>query len=383
MTLSEFIRLHKEEIMQKWETFAKTVPVAKNFSQKILRNHISMLLDFIADDIATGQTALEQTNKSQGQGETDSAEGGGITHGDVRFLDGFDVIEMSAEFRALRASVLKLWQQHCTITEGSFDEAERFNEAIDQLQMESLLQYNNAINQARALLLGTLVHDMRNPLGAVSNSVELLKVIGKMDDEQLQLVEQIGRSTSTVAKLVSDLIDATRLHLGRGVPLKRASMEMGESISRAVAEANAMQPTREIIVRTEGNLQGEWDGSRIAQVLSNLVGNALQHGSPDTPIEVAARENSGGVSLSVHSKGTPIATYALATVFDPLTRGEEEEQEKSSSTSLGLGLFISKEIVAAHGGKIDVTSTEEDGTTFVAWLPRSFHTPKGGASSAR
>lgn len=383
MTLSEFIRLHKEEITQKWETFAKTVPVAKNFSRKSLRNHISMLLDFIADDIGTGQTASEQTNKSQGHGETDSAEGGGITHGDARFLDGFDVVEMSSEFRALRASVLKLWQQHCTITEESFDDAERFNEAIDQLQMESLLQYNNAINQARTLLLGTLVHDMRNPLGAASNSVELLKMTGNLDDEQLQLVEQIGRSTSTVTKLVGDLIDATRLHLGRGVPLKRAPMEMGESISRAVAEANAMQPTREIIVKTEGNLQGEWDGSRIAQVLSNLVGNALQHGSPDTPIEVAARGNSEGVSLSVHSKGTPIATHALATVFDPLTRGEEEEQEKSRSMSLGLGLFISKEIIAAHGGKINVTSTEEDGTTFVAWLPRSFHTPKDGTSSAR
>lgn len=383
MTLSEFIRLHKEEITQKWETFAKTVPVAKELSRKSLRNHISMLLDFIADDIATGQTASEQANKSQGQGVTDSAEGGGITHGDARFLDGFDVVEMSSEFRALRASVLKLWQQHCTITEESFDDAERFNEAIDQLQMESLLQYNNAINQARALLLGTLVHDMRNPLGAASNSVELLKMTGNLDDEQLQLVEQIGRSTSTVTKLVGDLIDATRLHLGKGVPLKRAPMEMGESIKRAVAEANAMQPTREIIVETEGNLQGEWDGSRIAQVLSNLVGNALQHGSPDTPIEVAARGNSESVSLSVHSKGTPIATHALATVFDPLTRGEEEEQKKSSSTSLGLGLFISKEIVAAHGGKIDVTSTEEDGTTFVVWLPRSFHTPKDGSSSAR
>lgn len=371
MTLSEFMRLHKEEIMQEWEDFAGTIPVTRNASIKSLRNHVSELLDFIAADIETGQTALQQTDKSQGQGETDSGDGGGITHGNVRFVEGFDVVEMSSEFRALRASVLKQWQKECTITKEAFDEAERFNEAIDQLQMESLVQYDKAINHARGLLLGTLVHDMRNPLGAASNAIELLKVIGKLDDEQMKLVGLIGRSTSTVAKLVGDLIDATRLHLGRGVPLKRAPMEMGESIRLAVAEAKASQPAREIIVTTEGNLEGEWDSSRIAQVLSNLVGNALQHGSTDTSIEVTASGNSEGVSLSVHNDGAPIATNAIATVFDPLTRGENAPQERSNSTSLGLGLFISKEIVAAHGGKIDVTSTEEEGTTFVAWLPRS------------
>ena len=356
--------------MQEWEKFARTVPAAKNMCQKSLRNHISQLLDFIAADIETQQTTREQTEKAQGQGKTDSGEGGGITHGDVRFIDGFDVVEMTSEFRALRASVVKQWKLHCSITEEAFDETERFNEAIDQLQMESLIQYDKAINHARGLLLGTLIHDMRNPLGAVSNAVEMMKMIGKLDDQQLELIQQIGRSTTTVAKLVGDLIDATRLHLGKGVPLNRVPMEMGDSIHRAVAEAKAMQPTREIVVKTEGNLQGEWDTSRISQVLSNLVGNALQHGAPLTPIEVAASGNFEGVNLTVHNQGTPISTNVLPTVFDPLTRGEEEPDEKTKSTSLGLGLFISKQIIIAHGGKIDVTSTEKEGTTFAAWLPR-------------
>ena len=119
-------------------------------------------------------------------------------------------------------------------------------------------------------------------------------------------------------------------------------------------------------------MQGHWDPRRLGQLLQNLIGNALQHGARKGQVTLSLSGDASDVTLRVHNLGLPIAQDAIATLFDPLVRSPSEDiTQPGTSTSLGLGLFIIKEVVDAHKGSIDVTSTEAEGTTFTVVLPRN------------
>ncbi|MEZ0259806.1 MAG: ATP-binding protein [Alphaproteobacteria bacterium] len=372
MKLADFILSRKQQIMQEWEDFAGTILPNAGMDSQALRDHVGYLLDFIAKDMNSYQSSLEQSDKAQGLGEKEGGkrDSAAEIHAAVRFEEGFDLVQIASEFRALRASVIKLWSKQRNKAEDDYDEVSRFNESIDQILQEGLKRYNEVEQRARTLFLGMLVHDMRNPLGAISNAVELFKVIDNLDPTQTKIIEQIGRSNKTVIKLVSDLIDITRVRLGEGMPVSPVRMNMGTAVRHTAQEAELAAQRGRVSVETQGNLDGEWDVVRINQMLSNLIGNALQHGENNGGVKVTAREETEGVVLSVQNRGKPISAMDLPVIFNPLKRGSGEEQKKNEASSLGLGLFITKEIVEAHGGKIEVTSTVEGGTTFSAWLPR-------------
>jgi K+-sensing histidine kinase KdpD len=208
----------------------------------------------------------------------------------------------------------------------------------------------------------------------VYNSAQALVVRGKLDDEQVKLVSQIETSTSRISRLVSSLIDAVRIRLDKGMPIAPAPMDMGTAVQEAAKEVQAAHPGRTILIETSGDLEGEWDRARIGQVLSNLIGNAVLHGLKTSAIAIAAKGAGQDVMLSVHNDGA-IPADAVATVFDPLPRGEDENRIQSEKAKLDLGLFITKGIVTAHGGKITVTSSEEEGTAFTVHLPRKNSKP--------
>ena len=118
-------------------------------------------------------------------------------------------------------------------------------------------------------------------------------------------------------------------------------------------------------------LPGKWDRAKLTQVFSNLLGNAIQHGAIDSPVIVTAEGDKSGVAVSVHNEGAPIPAEIISKLFDCLFQGTSEQRAaEDNSTSLGLGLYISKEIIAAHGGTIEVQSTADAGTTFIVHLPR-------------
>ncbi len=374
MELAAFIRSKEEAIIAEWEAFAQTyLPSAAHMDRSALRDHIVALLRFIANDLESSQTERERSEKAKGQGPKDGGahDSAAETHADLRFTGGFDTVEMIAEFRALRASVIKLWRAEWAKTEtvDILPDLLRFNEAIDQVMTESLSRFTNKFNHSGSLLVGTLVHDFRGPLAAIDNSAQALVKRGKLDDEQVKLVSQIEISASSISRLVSGLIDAVRIRLDKGMQIAPAPMDIGATVQEAVKEVQAAHPDREFLIETSGDLDGEWDRARIGQVLSNLIGNAVLHGLKTSAINVAAKGAGQEVILSVHNEGA-IPPDAVATVFDPLPREADENQIQSEKARLDLGLFITKGIVTAHGGKITVTSGEQEGTTFTAHLPR-------------
>lgn len=373
MRLSEFIRQHADHIVEEWEQFARTItPAADTMDRAALRDHARAILLAAARDMETAQTASEQLAKAKGEGpeKTPSLDEAGASHGELRHTVGFDLVQMTSEFRHLRACVIRLWVGSLKAPDMAyFQDMIRFNEAIDEALAESTAAYAEQVNRSRDIFLAILGHDLRAPLQAVSMSNELLMRKTTLEGDALTCALNIKHSARHMAAMVSDLLELVRSRLGRSLPIEPAPMDLADTTRAAIAEACAANPECDPTLKIEGDTRGVWDAGRLDQLLQNLIGNALQHGSNPREVIVTLRGENDAVHLSVHNYGEPIPDEAIGTIFDPLVRSADEELGQPS-TSLGLGLFIVKEVVTAHGGTIEVSSSETDGTLFSVMLPR-------------
>ena len=375
--LPYFIRANTSTIVGEWEAFARTLtPSAEGMTPHALRDHIHQLLTFITSDMASYQTPTEQKDKSHGEKKQTQPVTAAQTHAAVRFAGGFDIGQMASEYRALRASVLKLW----TNSGPAFDAEDiadmtRFNESIDQELAESINFYTNRVAQARELAVGILGHDLRSPLQAIALSTELSLHMGQLNERQTMLSKKVLESTHRMSALISDLLDVTRARFGAGLPVVRAMMNMGTVAEQIVDEVRVIHPHRTIDLSVSGFLVGEWDKARIGQIFSNLLNNAMQYGSHSMPVRVSLNGDPKAVTLTVGNDGIQIPADKIKMIFDPLTRVVTDEDVVPTFGNLGLGLYITKEVVVAHGGTIEVTSSEEEGTIFTARLPRSQPSP--------
>jgi signal transduction histidine kinase len=171
--------------------------------------------------------------------------------------------------------------------------------------------------------------------------------------------------------MITDLIELTRVRLGAGILIKPTHICLRRVCTNVIDEMKAIHPKRTFQLEGDNEILGEWDEPRMSEVLSNLLGNAVQHGDVKSPVSVTAkRGESEEVEFSVHNEGTPIPPKLIPKLFDCLFQGSSDQRAADdNSTSLGLGLYIAKEIISAHGGTIDVQSSDGEGTTFVVRLP--------------
>jgi signal transduction histidine kinase len=374
LRLSDFIRANVEPIVREWTNFAKTrTPAADVMSSLALRDHIEDILTFVSDDLESAQTSGQQKKKSRGEGPkgTGEEQSAAESHAGLRLRDGFDIDQMLSEYRALRASVVKLWRAgRSDLDPKDFDDLTRFNEAIDQATTESCSHYTKTITRSRNLFLGILGHDLRNPIGAASMSAELMLRRGGLDAKQSVLASQIVACAFRANVILTDLLDLTRLQLGSDIPVVKEPMDLGSVGRQLVEEMRAFHPEREISFEVTGDTSGGWDKSRLGQVFSNLIGNAIAHGFRDTPVSVVVQGGDDEVRFAVQNQGSLIPVDKIHSIFDSLVQGDEGAGASQGSTHLGLGLYIAKKIVEAHGGMIEVTSSHHEGTKFVVHLPR-------------
>jgi signal transduction histidine kinase len=181
--------------------------------------------------------------------------------------------------------------------------------------------------------------------------------------------------------MIGDLLDFTGGGLGVGMPVSPAPLDLRGLCAEVVDEVRAAHPGRTVRFEPHGDLAGEWDAARLRQLVSNLLGNAVQHGGDTGPVDLAARtEGTTHVRLDVRNGGPPIPPDLLPTIFDPLVRGSAAAEPKKQRRpgSIGLGLYIAREVATAHGGTIDVASSEAEGTVFTVRLPRRPNPPPGG-----
>jgi len=373
MRLSSFLRSNAEEILTAWDEFAATVDHEGTIlDKKTLRDHAGEILLTIAKDLEQPQTDDEEVEKSRGL--TDSSSGGGDTaaeiHADTRMISGFAIDAMITEYRALRASVVRLWLKSGGETSYHDDLRDliRFNEAIDQAIAESVARYTNQTKRSTDLFIGILGHDIRNPLGTISMSAQYLVRSGQLS---ASAAETIINSVVRINSVIEHVVDFTRAQSEGVMPINPKAGNLVTQFFKIVEETRVRNPNSILRLESTGNFDGSWDEGRMGQLLSNLLANAISYGARAEPVTVRMWETREEVFFSVHNSGHPILEEDQQRIFRPLIRGSVADKlERREPGGLGLGLYICQEIVRAHGGTMALQSTQASGTSFNIKLPR-------------
>ncbi|AZF05734.1 sensor histidine kinase [Pseudomonas sp. R5-89-07] len=372
MRLADFILENLEPILQAWEDFARTLDTPGEELDSVgLRDHAEQMLRAIVTDLRTKQTRQEQIAKAQGHAPEEEQETAAEIHAMTRLMAGFTIDQMVSEYRALRTSVVSQWMRQ--VKDGTpinVDDMTRFHEAIDQALAESVASYSRAVEASRNMFLGILGHDLRTPLGAILLGADVLRHAQDAGARATKIANQIFTSVRRASQIVGDLLDLTRCQMGPGIPVKTAEIDLAPLCQRVIEEIRTFHPEAIVIFDAKTPVAGEFDGARMEQVFSNIISNAVQHGDTTRPIHVDLGIQEGLVVFTVHNSGEAIPEDVLPFIFNPMGRFSQRSAINHGPTEgLGLGLFIASEIVASHGGVIEVSSDTEHGTVFSVRMP--------------
>jgi signal transduction histidine kinase len=296
------------------------------------------------------------------------AEGGSETHvvfpgGAVAdFVDAGLVTLLQERVRALETELARQRDLEATLRAAE-DDLRRQNEELAR-----------AVHFSETFI-GMLGHDLRNPLSAITTGARLL--MRRAESERVELpARRILSSGERMGRMIDQLLDFTRIRLHGGIPLERQLVDLGVICRTATDEIEGTYGADGIDIETVGDPVGLWDGDRLTQLVSNLLGNAVAHGSKGGRVRVRVDGGAATVVLTLHNRGA-VPRDLLPHLFRPMGIGSDRKH--TGSSGLGLGLYISQQIVLAHAGTIDVTSSEQDGTEVTVRLPRSTEPALRGA----
>lgn len=324
-----------------------------------LRAHASALIDRI---VASASRAPASDARRRPRGESASSPPPARRQPRERHVEAiaphFWAHLRVATFEALGRRRVPLGAEEAALVHRIVDEA-LARRAVDG-RRERLRDEMDLVDRCIAIL----GHDLRNPLNAVASGAEVLLRRGDLTQVQQRIVSRMVSSSHRMAGIIDQLFDWTRARRG-GVPLTRAPVDLARLVSEVVGEIEAVHPARSITVRCSGAVVGSWDAERVAQALSNLVANAVSHSPATEPVTIDVVGSEGEVDITIHNGGPPIPPDVLPTIFAPFRRADG-----ARVVGLGLGLYIVCEIATAHGGRVEVRSSPEEGTTFRLILPR-------------
>jgi signal transduction histidine kinase len=287
-------------------------------------------------------------------------ENGWARSGDEAHLREVSLLQQRA--RALEGEVHRRRQLETSLREAL---------AARQVLDDELRRQNEELSRKvrfSEMFVGILGHDLRNPLSAITTAAQVLA--RRADSDRVALpAKRITNSAMRMSRMIDQLLDFTRIRLGNGIPIDRKPTNLSEICRLVVDELDIVNGSGRIRFEATGNPRGEWDGDRLGQLVSNLIGNGLAHGAQDRPVAVRIEGSGDSVVIDVHNGGA-MSAEALAALFQPFGITGEKKTH-SSSGGFGLGLYISQQIVLAHSGTIEVTSSEAEGTRIVVRLPRA------------
>jgi PAS domain S-box-containing protein len=233
----------------------------------------------------------------------------------------------------------------------------------------------------RERFIGIVSHDLRNPLNAILLSANAMMRSDRALQHHLKAVLRIANSAERMGRMIGDLLDFTRGRLGGGIPIKPRPANLLAICRQVMEELEVGNPQRQLRLRMAGDFRGEWDPDRLAQLLGNLGKNALDYSPEDIPVDFVLSDGGDTVSVEVRNGGPSIPVELLPLIFEPFRRATDGG---TPTSGLGLGLFIVQQIARSHGGRVEVCSTEAEGTRFTVVLPRSVSfSAEGSAEGVR
>ncbi len=349
--VAELLRRDKERIVQQWEREVRAeLPALAQLTRPALVDHAPELLTglaaWIEGDTAEAQRGFEaliQGHALQRLGYAVGLETLMREYAKLRFV-------IVRELLGVKAPAQSLLLLH---------------EGLDRAITAAIDRYAQRREEIRSRFISILGHDLRDPLSTVKISTDVLARGGAAPSEQQMILARMARASDRMQRMIGEVLDFARGHLGGGIPASPSLNDMAEICRHVVDEIAAAHPDRTIDIRTAGDLRGPFDRDRVAQALGNLIGNALEHTRGS--IEVAAYETADRqhVVTTVTSHGTAIPPDVQRRMFDPFARGDDALGRKG----LGLGLYITQQIALAHGATIDLTS-DDAATVFTITWPR-------------
>ncbi len=372
MNLVTFLSNNKNQIVEEWIDFAMVnIDHTGKMNHKEVKDHINEILNRVIEDMGSAQTNKEQKVKSHGNKKQDSLNiMAANDHGLQRLVFGFDFMQLSSEFRALRASVLRLWAEKSKEHSWKIDfhDMIRFNEIIDEIWMISLRSFQEKLDGNKNLFLGILGHDLRNPITTIKGANSILKLSENLSEKEKKTIQYSDNSVERMIELINNLLELTELRMGSGMTVDKSELDLSSLFKEVIHEQQLAFPKVDLIIDTNGRVIGNWDKLRLSQMMTNLITNAIKHGKKEGTVKVKLSANLDNAYFSVHNEGTPISENILDKIFDD--RFTTGNKGTSKEKSYGLGLLIVKEIVKGHKGEVNVSSSSESGTTFTAILPR-------------
>lgn len=344
MRLSDHLRERKQAICDAWMAAVRAeMPQLDELDRSAVVDHLPEFVDGLGHWI---------------DGDRDSARGGFDAlvagHALQRLGYGVDLATLTREYAIERRVLLAEARDHATV-----DEVIALNEGMDEAILAAVRRYMEERDRLRDRFIGILGHDLRTPLNAIAMASSVL--LGDPDEAKKKLGQTIARSSDRMTRMVRDVIDFARGNLGEGIPVALVECDLGDICEDAIAELRIAHPGRKISVEVEGDLLGYFDLDRVMQAMSNVIGNAIQHG--EDPIEVSVREASDRQSITtrVRNRGRAIPEEERGRLFDPYQRGT------GPAAGLGLGLYIVQQIALAHGARCEVSSDTQTTTVSIVW----------------
>lgn len=374
--ITVLLRERSEDILRQWMVRVRSAPRihrARELTEGDLRDYTPKLLDDLIDALA--QSAQPGTPGGASGPEIGSSEAAQV-HVSHRIAEGYTLAEELRELGVLRSVIVDLCAREGVVLGG--EEAQLVHSALDEVMITAAVEYEQASSAdlrrdvaLHELFIAVLGHDLRNPLSAIRFATAALLKREDVTTAVARLAQRIAASNDRAVRMVEELLDLTRIRSHRGLPVDLEPVDLRAICQRVAEEFELAHPEHTIRFTAHGDGRGTWDPGRMGQLLSNLIGNAVDYSPPEEPVQVELRGHKNAVVIEVTNRGTPIPPELLPVIFDPFRRGEQSHRDAQRSKGLGLGLFIVKSIVDAHGGSIQVTSTLEEGTTFRVKLPRS------------
>lgn len=353
--VSEFLRTRQNEICALWEDeVRREVPLVRTTSRPVLRDHMHEFLDGLANWI-DGRTEDAERGFSR------LAEG----HALQRLGYGVGLETLTREYSKLRVTLLRMLMS----VEPSLDVREdlvRLHEGMDRAINAAMHRYATRREEVRERFVAILGHDLRDPLSTAVISANMLASNPVLKAEHRVVASRIVRACDRMQRMINDVLDFARGHLGTGIPANPTLNDMGEICRAAADEIIGANPQREVVVDISGDLRGAFDRDRVHQAMTNLLSNAIQHGEGRVEIRAYESADRRAIVTEVTSHGEQIPDDLRQRLFDPFAHAETTGPRQG----LGLGLFIVQQIAIAHGALCDVES-DATATTFRIQWPRT------------
>ncbi|WP_438036569.1 sensor histidine kinase [Sorangium sp. So ce204] len=351
------------------------VPEASRLSVPELLDHVPILLDQIIDALMQPdvvRTGGEACGRALGSGSAAKE------HARSRAVRRYGLDHALRELSLFRSALLEECRSASIALEGG--SAQLIHSAIDMVMSTVAVTMERETSselrkeaEFRDRVMAILGHDLRDPLSSIHMAASLLQKREDMPEGGSKMLARVTRCADRMARMINDLLDLTRSR-ARGIPIEPKPTNLHDMCRHLLNDLELLHPERAILYSHHGDGRGVWDSDRLAQMVCNLLRNAIHYSPPSTPVHVTIDGQGERMVLSVNNQGTPISPELLPRLFEPFRRGAREAEAQSASGGLGLGLFIARQIVIAHGGTIGAMSDQEHGTTFTVSLPRLSHT---------